>query len=97
MHTVYIYIYTSIYKNRMCGFCKTKVPSEVTEQLEIIKDDEEAVKKFGLEFGVKMCQKLLDFGAPGLHFYTLNQSSTTIKLLNALGFHSKDESKAEQM
>ncbi|CAN0070831.1 unnamed protein product, partial [Discosporangium mesarthrocarpum] len=36
------------------------------------KDDEQAIKAFGVEYGVQTCKELLQLGAPGLHFYTLN-------------------------
>ena len=41
---------------RMCGFCKVKVPQDITDTLESIKDNDEAVKKFGVDLGVKMCR-----------------------------------------
>ena len=71
---------------RMSGFCKTRVPQSMTDRLAPIKDDEDAVKAFGLTFGVEMCRRLLELGAPGLHFYTLNSSILTGKILDQLGF-----------
>jgi len=41
--------------------------------ISFIKDNEKATHKTGVEFAVKQCQGLLDSGAPGLHFYTLNR------------------------
>lgn len=70
----------------MSGFCKTRVPQSMTDRLAPIKDDEDAVKAFGLTFGVEMCRRLLELGAPGLHFYTLNSSILTGKILDQLGF-----------
>ena len=50
---------------RMTGFCKTAVPAWVNERMEEIKDDDEAVKRFGIELGTQMCKQLLAGGAPG--------------------------------
>jgi methylenetetrahydrofolate reductase (NADPH) len=50
---------------RMSGFCKTRVPQSMKDGLEPIKEDEEGVKAFGLAFGVQMCRRLLELGAPG--------------------------------
>jgi hypothetical protein len=50
---------------RMTGFCKTAVPAWVAERMEALKDDDEAVKKFGVQLGVEICRKLLDAGTPG--------------------------------
>ena len=45
---------------KMTGFCKTQVPQEITDTLEKIKDDDVAVKAYGIELGARMCQTLLD-------------------------------------
>jgi methylenetetrahydrofolate reductase (NADPH) len=71
---------------RMAKFCKTRVPAEMKAELAPIKDDEEAVKAFGLAFGVRMCKQLLAAGAVGLHFYTLNSSVLTGKICDQLGY-----------
>jgi methylenetetrahydrofolate reductase (NADPH) len=48
-------------------------------------DDPDALKQFGEEVVTRLCEQLLAGGAPGLHFYTLNQSLPTIKLWRNLG------------
>lgn len=50
---------------RMTDFCETRVPSEVTEALQPICDDDEAVKNYGVDLGIAMCKMLMDGGAPG--------------------------------
>ena len=50
---------------RMTGFCKTAVPDWIAERMEALKDDEEGVKRFGIELGTDMCRRLLEGGAPG--------------------------------
>eukprot|EP00276_Gloeochaete_wittrockiana_P005145 CAMPEP_0184655738 /NCGR_PEP_ID=MMETSP0308-20130426/14383_1 /TAXON_ID=38269 /ORGANISM="Gloeochaete witrockiana, Strain SAG 46.84" /LENGTH=592 /DNA_ID=CAMNT_0027092455 /DNA_START=195 /DNA_END=1973 /DNA_ORIENTATION=+ len=71
---------------RMTAFCKTKVPEDIAADLELIKDDDEKVKNYGIELGIKMCRKILDAGAsPGLHFYTLNLEKSVTKIIEGLG------------
>ncbi len=65
--------------SNMCG---AEIPLWIRKRLEVFADDSESVKQFGLEIVSHLCQKLLDSGAPGLHFYTLNQADTTIKILD---------------
>ena len=70
---------------RMTGFCKTYVPPAVEAALEAIKDDEEAVRSYGIDLGVEMCRKLLAAGTPGLHMYTLNLERSAVAILEAVG------------
>ena len=70
---------------KMTKFCKTRVPQDLRDSMEAIKDDADAVKQFGVDFGVKLCQKLLDGGAPVLHFYTLNLEKVVYGVLDGLG------------
>jgi 5,10-methylenetetrahydrofolate reductase len=50
-----------------------------------LKDDDTAFKAFGIELGINMSKKLLEYGAPGLHFYTLNHSHITVQILSSIG------------
>ena len=60
------------------------VPPEVVEVLEAA-GDPQSVKAAGIEIATKLCQDLLDAGAPGLHFYTLNTSQATRDIYTNLG------------
>eukprot|EP01100_Stratorugosa_tubuloviscum_P011921 TRINITY_DN543_c0_g2_i1.p1 TRINITY_DN543_c0_g2~~TRINITY_DN543_c0_g2_i1.p1 ORF type:complete len:593 (+),score=269.86 TRINITY_DN543_c0_g2_i1:52-1830(+) len=71
---------------RMTTFCKTKVPSFIFEALEPIKDDDEAVKLYGIELAVEMCQTLLKHNIKGFHFYTLNLEKSVTEIVSQLGF-----------
>ncbi|KAK9725304.1 hypothetical protein RND81_05G135100 [Saponaria officinalis] len=70
---------------RMTGFCKTKIPQEVTDALEPIKDNEEAVKAYGIHLGTEMCKKILASGIKQLHLYTLNMEKSALAILLNLG------------
>jgi len=67
--------------SNMCG---AEIPSWIKKRLEFFGDDSESVKSFGIDVVSKLCQKLIDSGAPGIHFYTLNQAETTLKIINNL-------------
>ncbi|WP_182897252.1 methylenetetrahydrofolate reductase [NAD(P)H] [Microbispora sp. H10830] len=59
-------------------------PPEVAERFEAVADDPAAVRRLGIEHAVELCQKLLDEGAPGIHFITFNRSSATREVFQAL-------------
>lgn len=69
---------------RMTSFCNTFVPEAITTALAPIKDNDEAVKDYGVQLGIEMCQQLMDAGAPGLHFYTLNLERSVRRILDGL-------------
>jgi methylenetetrahydrofolate reductase (NADPH) len=70
---------------RMTGFCKTKIPPEITAALEPIKDNEEAVRAYGIHLGTEMCKKILANGIKNLHLYTLNMEKSALAILMNLG------------
>ncbi|KAJ7980612.1 Methylenetetrahydrofolate reductase [Quillaja saponaria] len=70
---------------RMTGFCKTKVPSDIMAALEPIKDNEEAVKSYGIHLGTEMCKNILAHGIKTLHLYTLNMEKSALAILMNLG------------
>ncbi|KAJ7552662.1 hypothetical protein O6H91_06G063700 [Diphasiastrum complanatum] len=76
---------------RMTGFCKTKIPSEVSAALEPIKDNEEAVRLYGIHLGTEMCKKILAHGIKALHLYTLNMEKSVIRILQNLGLIDTSE------
>ena len=74
--------YQQIYKfTNMCG---CKIPKKLEEMLYPVRENKEEVTKIGIEYATKQCKELLDNGAPGLHFYTLNKSTATREIFNAL-------------
>jgi methylenetetrahydrofolate reductase (NADPH) len=70
---------------RFSDACGAEIPRWIRKRLEAFGDDKESLKAFGHDVVLELCQQLLDDGAPGLHFYTMNQSGPTLKLWNELG------------
>ncbi|MGH9224887.1 MAG: methylenetetrahydrofolate reductase [Acidimicrobiales bacterium] len=70
---------------RMAQLSGCDVPPEVVARLESAGDDTDAVWRMGVDMGTELCQGLLDAGAPGLHFYTLNRSPATREIYENLG------------
>ncbi len=69
---------------KFSALCGAKLPGKFTARLEELSDDNDAVREFGIEYASSQCQELLDKGAPGLHFYTLNQSEAILRILRNL-------------
>lgn len=69
---------------RFSDMCGAEIPRWLRRKLESYADDTDSIKQFGTEFVSSMCQKLLDMGAPGLHFYSMNQSEASLKIWNNL-------------
>ncbi len=69
---------------RFSDMCGAEIPQWLRRKLESYADDTDSIKSFGAEFVTEMCQKLLTMGAPGLHFYSMNQSEATLKIWNNL-------------
>ncbi len=67
---------------RFSDMCGAEIPQWLRRKLESYADDTDSIKAFGAEYVSIMCQKLLDMGAPGLHFYSMNQTEATLKIWN---------------
>ena len=70
---------------RFCSGCGADLPRWVRLRLEELQEDKAAVLDFGLEVVTRLCETLLRHGAPGLHFYTINQSEPTLRIWKNLG------------
>lgn len=69
---------------RFSDSCGADIPRWIRKQLEAYGDDGDSIRAFGEEVISRLCQRLLDGGAPGLHFYTLNQAEASLKVLDNL-------------
>jgi methylenetetrahydrofolate reductase (NADPH) len=70
---------------RFSDMCGAEIPRWIRWKLDSFGDDMESLRQFGLDVTAKLCQRLLDEGAPGLHIYTMNQHGPTEKLWQRLG------------
>ena len=73
---------------RFSDMCGAEIPRWIAKRLEGYADDKESIVAFGEEVVTELCNNLLDNGAPGLHFYTMNQTGPTKTLWNNLGLES---------
>jgi methylenetetrahydrofolate reductase (NADPH) len=69
---------------RFCTGCGADLPRWIRMRLEALQDDKPALLDFGLSVVTRLCETLLRNGAPGLHFYTINQAEPTLRLWQSL-------------
>ena len=69
---------------RFSDACGAEIPRWIRRKLESYGDDTAAIRAFGLEVVTRLCADLLEGGAPGLHFYTLNQAALTTTIWREL-------------
>jgi methylenetetrahydrofolate reductase (NADPH) len=70
---------------RFSDTCGAEIPRSIRKVLESFGDDNESVQAYGLDVVTQLCERLLAGGAPGLHFYTLNQSAPSLEIWKRLG------------
>lgn len=70
---------------RFSDMCGAEIPRWIRKRLESYGDDIDSLRAFGLDVTVGLCHQLLEAGAPGLHFYTMNQTGPTLSIWNELG------------
>lgn len=73
---------------KMLSMAKVTVPPPLMEQLEKYKNNPEDIKKIGINFATIQCMELIDSKVAGLHFYTLNTSSSVSQILDNLNIYS---------
>lgn len=69
---------------RMAELSGAAMPDEVMAKIEPVRDDPAAVRAVGIELATQLCRELLEGGAPGLHFITLNRSKATREIFHTL-------------
>ena len=70
---------------RFSDACGAEIPRWLRMKLAGYADDVESIRAFGLDVVTELCRTLLDRGAPGLHFYTMNQAALTVEIWRRLG------------
>ena len=70
---------------RFSDACGAEIPRWLRYKMESFRDDTAAIRSFGLDVVTRLCDDLLSAGAPGLHFYTLNQAGLTTTIWQRLG------------
>jgi methylenetetrahydrofolate reductase (NADPH) len=70
---------------RFAELAGAEFPPHLAERFEAVADQPAEVRRIGVEVATDLCRQLLDRGAPGLHFYTLNRSTATREIYANLG------------
>ncbi len=70
---------------KIVEMCGSQLPAAFVRGLDAVGEDEAGVVKYGIEYATRQCEELLKFGAPGLHFYTLNKAQSTAAIVGNLG------------
>ena len=70
---------------RFSDMCGAEIPRWIRKRLEGFGDDRNAIKAFGEDVITELCHQLLEAGAPGLHFYSMNQAEPSLAIWNNLG------------
>ncbi len=73
------------------------IPEEVREALEPYQDNPKKTYDIGIEIAIKQCTDLLEHGAPGIHFYTLNKSQATVEIFESIPTHLKSNIRKTEM
>lgn len=66
---------------QMCG---ASIPETLVRKLEPFQDNKTKTYDIGVEFAINQCKELIEMGAPGLHFYTLNKSRATVDIFSSI-------------
>ena len=69
---------------RFSDACGAEIPRWVVKRMQAYGDDSEAIREFAADFVAAMCRRLVDGGAPALHFYTLNLAKPTLNVIARL-------------
>ncbi len=70
---------------RFSDGCGTEIPRWLRKRLEAFGDDLQSIRAYGADVVTTLCEQLLSGGAPGLHFYTMNQAKPSLEIWQNLG------------
>ncbi|MFT7287695.1 MAG: methylenetetrahydrofolate reductase (NADPH) [Halieaceae bacterium] len=65
--------------------CGAEIPRWISKRLQGFGDDRDSIQEFGIDVVTQLCSTLLESGAPGIHFYTMNQTQPTLQICRNLG------------
>ena len=71
---------------RFSDACGAEIPRWIRLRLQGFGDDSASIKSFGLDVVTALCEQLRAGGAPGIHFYTMNQAAATVEICKRLGW-----------
>jgi methylenetetrahydrofolate reductase (NADPH) len=74
---------------RFSDACGAEIPRWIRLRLQSYGDDTASIKSFGLDVVTQLCEQLIAGGAPGIHFYTMNQAGATLAICERLGFRKR--------
>lgn len=74
---------------RFSESCGAEIPRWLRKRLEAYGDDVDAIRQFGIDVVARLCESLLGGGAPGLHFYTMNQAGPTLAIWRNIGLSTE--------
>jgi methylenetetrahydrofolate reductase (NADPH) len=74
---------------RIASLCKARLPEDFTRAFEAAGDDETAQFEAGVEFAARQVEELVAAGVPGIHFYVLNKSPATVRVLEHVGMRQR--------
>lgn len=70
---------------RFSDACGAEIPRWIRLRLQSYGDDGDSIRAFGLDVVTRLCEQLIAGGAPGLHFYTMNQAAASVEICRRLG------------
>ena len=70
---------------RFSDACGAEIPRWIRMRLQSFGDDSASIRAFGLDVVTALCERLVAGGAPGIHFYTMNQADATLAISQRLG------------
>jgi methylenetetrahydrofolate reductase (NADPH) len=75
----------------MCG---ARIPERLASLLAEVEDDDEAAVQLGIDYATEQCEGLLEYGVPGLHFYSLNKSRSVAAIHENLNLGARTKATA---
>ncbi len=81
---------------RFADMCGAEMPRWLRVRLRDFGDDRQSIRAFGIDFVTELCQRLIDGGAPSLHFYTLNRALASREICANLGLAADDTKQESQ-